>query len=92
MSEYVLEIRDLSICFYSGRKEIPAVENLSFNLSRGETLGIVGESGSGKTVTSLSIMKLIPNPPGKITGGEMFFGSLAGFIVLYINSFYLFVY
>lgn len=76
MDEFVLEVRDLSICFYSGRKEIPAVENLSFNISKGETLGIVGESGSGKTVTSLSIMQLIPNPPGKITGGEMIFGSL----------------
>lgn len=73
MKELVLEVRDLNVCFYSGKKAIPAVENLSFSISKGETLGIVGESGSGKSVTSLAIMRLIPDPPGKITGGEIFF-------------------
>lgn len=74
MKDFVLEVKDLNICFSSGNgnQEIPVVENLSFNVSKGETLGIVGESGSGKSVTSLSIMQLIP-PPGKVRGGEILF-------------------
>ena len=50
-----------------------AVNDVSFTLNRGETIGIVGESGSGKSVTSLSVMRLIPNPPGTISGGEILF-------------------
>lgn len=73
MDDYLLEVKELTTCFYSGDKEIPAVKSVSFNVSNGETLGIVGESGSGKSVTSLSIMGLIPNPPGKIVGGQINF-------------------
>ncbi len=73
MKNYVLEVKNLSTSFHSGKKEIPAVENLSFSILEGETLGIVGESGSGKSVTALSIMRLIPNPPGEIIGGEILY-------------------
>lgn len=73
MKDYLLEVKDLTTVFYSGEKEIPAIENISFNIEKGETLGIVGESGSGKSVTALSIMKLIPNPPGKTIGGKILF-------------------
>jgi peptide/nickel transport system ATP-binding protein len=67
----VLEVKDLKTSFYSSSGEIPAVDEISFTVNDGEILGIVGESGCGKSVTSLSIMKLIPQPPGKITGGEI---------------------
>jgi len=69
----ILEVKDLKTYFYSSGKEIRAVDGVSFTLNRGEILGIVGESGSGKSVTSLSIIRLIPNPPGKIVGGEILF-------------------
>ena len=72
MSEFVLEVKNLHTVFYSDKQEVSAVENLSFHIQKKETLGIVGESGSGKSVTALSIMKLIPNPPGEIVGGEIF--------------------
>ncbi|WP_075859524.1 ABC transporter ATP-binding protein [Carboxydothermus pertinax] len=71
--EKILEVKDLKTYFYSSGKEIRAVDGVSFTLNRGEILGIVGESGSGKSVTSLSIMRLIPSPPGKIAGGEILF-------------------
>ncbi len=73
--EILLEIKNLVTEFRSDEDIIKAVNNVSFSLSRGETIGIVGESGSGKSVTSLSIMRLIPNPPGKITGGEIIYHS-----------------
>lgn len=75
MDKCVLEVKNLHTVFYSGKKEIPAVEDLSFSILKGETLGIVGESGSGKSVTALSVMRLIPNPPGKIAQGEIFFND-----------------
>ncbi|HPF18862.1 MAG: ABC transporter ATP-binding protein [Bacillota bacterium] len=71
MDTCVLDVKNLYTVFYSGKKEIPAVEDLSFSVKKGETLGIVGESGSGKSVTALSIMNLIPDPPGKIARGEI---------------------
>lgn len=71
MNKYLLELKGLTTHFYSGNKVIPAIEDVSFKIRHGETLGIVGESGSGKSVTALSIMRLIPNPPGKIVSGEI---------------------
>lgn len=67
----VLDVKQLQTTFFSADGEIPAVDQISFSVNKGEILGIVGESGCGKSVTSLSIMKLIPQPPGKITKGEI---------------------
>ena len=67
----VLKVNHLRTSFFTAEGEIPAVDNVSFHVNKGEVLGVVGESGCGKSVTSLSIMKLIPSPPGKITGGEI---------------------
>lgn len=69
----ILKIRDLKVSFQSGKKLLPAVDGISFDLKKGEILGIVGESGSGKSVTSLAAMGLIPSPPGKIERGEIIF-------------------
>jgi len=73
--ETLLEVKNLITEFRSDNETIKAVNDISFSLSRGETVGIVGESGSGKSVTSLSIMQLIANPPGKISGGEIIYHS-----------------
>lgn len=69
----ILRIKDLKVSFQSGKKFVPAVDGISFDLRDGEILGIVGESGSGKSVTSLTAMGLIPTPPGKIENGEIIF-------------------
>ena len=69
----LLEVRNLETQFKTQDGVVKAVNNVSFYVNRGETLGIVGESGSGKSVTSLSVMRLIPNPPGRISGGEVIF-------------------
>nr|WP_263323105.1 ABC transporter ATP-binding protein [Neobacillus sp. Marseille-Q6967] len=71
----ILQIKDLKVSFQSGKKFVPAVDGISFELKEGEILGIVGESGSGKSVTSLTTMGLIPSPPGKIDQGEILFGG-----------------
>lgn len=73
--ETLLEIKNLVTEFKTDDEQVKAVNNISFTLGRGQTIGIVGESGSGKSVTSLSVMRLIPNPPGKISGGEIIFHS-----------------
>lgn len=73
MSDTILSVRDLQTSFFTREGEVRAVDNISFELERGETLGIVGESGSGKSVTSLSLMRLIPTPPGRIKGGQVLF-------------------
>ncbi len=70
-SDVVLEVRDLRTYFVTRWGVVKAVDGVSFKLRRGETLGIVGESGSGKSVTTLSIMRLVPSPPGHIVGGEV---------------------
>ena len=67
----LLEVKNLRTEFRSGGSVFAAVDGVSFTLEPGETLGIVGESGCGKSVTSLSIMRLVPNPPGRIVAGEV---------------------
>lgn len=69
----ILEVKNLRTSFFSDEGEVKAVDNVSFNVYAGKTLGIVGESGCGKSVTSLSIMRLIPNPPGRIIGGQILY-------------------
>jgi oligopeptide transport system ATP-binding protein len=69
----LLEVRNLETHFKTQDGLGKAVNDVSFQVDRGETLGIVGESGSGKSVTSLSVMRLIPSPPGKIVGGQIMF-------------------
>lgn len=73
MSEKLVEIRDLQTHYFTEDGVVRAVDGVNLYIKRGETLGVVGESGCGKSVTSLSIMRLIPNPPGKIIGGEILF-------------------
>jgi peptide/nickel transport system ATP-binding protein len=69
----VLEVRDLRTEFHTDDGSFPAVDGVSFSVEAGQTLAIVGESGCGKSVTALSIMGLVPNPPGRITGGSIRF-------------------
>lgn len=76
--DVLLEVKNLVTEFKSDNETVKAVNNISFTLHKGETIGIVGESGSGKSVTSLSVMKLIPNPPGRISSGEIIYHSEKG--------------
>lgn len=69
----LLEVRELRTYFHTEDGTVKAVDGVTFDLKRGETLGIVGESGSGKSVTNLSIVRLIPTPPGQIVSGEVIF-------------------
>ena len=78
MSKTLLEFKNLVTEFHTEGTTVKAVNNISFTLNKGETVGIVGESGSGKSVTSLSAMRLIPSPPGKISGGEIIFHKKNG--------------
>ncbi len=74
----LLEIKNLVTEFRTEDETVKAVNNVSFTLHKGETIGIVGESGSGKSVTSLSAIRLIPNPPGRIAEGQILFHSSEG--------------
>lgn len=73
--EKILEVNDLHVSFDTFAGEVQAVRGVNFHLNKGETLAIVGESGSGKSVTSKAVMRLIPNPPGRIKEGEIKFGD-----------------
>ena len=75
MSSKLLEIENLSVHFHTPEGIARAVDGVSFHLDTGETIGLVGESGCGKSVTSLSILGLIPSPPGKIEGGKIRFAG-----------------
>ncbi|MCO7125789.1 ABC transporter ATP-binding protein [Sporolactobacillus shoreicorticis] len=73
MSEAILKVEGLKTSFFTDDGEVPAVDGIDFSVNEGEILGIVGESGCGKSVTSLSIMGLLPAPPGKIVGGHIYY-------------------
>ena len=72
----ILSIKNLRVIFSGEFGEAAAINDVSFDIYKGETLGIVGESGSGKSVTSLSINRLIPNPPGEIVSGEIIYNGI----------------
>jgi oligopeptide/dipeptide ABC transporter ATP-binding protein len=72
-TEKILEVKNLRTSFFTEEGEVKAVDDVSFDVYKGKTLGIVGESGCGKSVTSLSIMRLIQNPPGRIVGGQILY-------------------
>ena len=76
MAEPLLQVRDLTTRFRTDGGVVTAVDSVSFDVAAGETVAIVGESGSGKSVTALSILRLIPNPPGKIENGEVIFDGV----------------
>jgi len=71
-NEKLLEIKNLTIHYKTDDGVVHAVNNLNLSVDRGEAVGLVGETGAGKTTTALGILKLVPNPPGKIVGGEIF--------------------
>src|SRR5690606_7277495 len=73
--DVVLEVRNLETQFKTKWGLVKAVDGVSFDLRRGETLGVVGESGSGKSMTALSIMRLVPAPAARIVGGEVILGG-----------------
>lgn len=73
MAKNLVEFKNLKTYFYTEDGIVKAVNDVSFNIREGETIGVVGESGCGKSVTSMSLMRLIPNPPGKIVGGDILF-------------------
>src|SRR6187551_3109240 len=75
MSFPLLQIKDFSVDFVTDLGTTSAVKNISFEINAGETVAIVGESGSGKTVTSLSILQLLPSPPAKYRSGQILFSA-----------------
>lgn len=73
MDTPLLEIRNLEVIYQTEEETVRAVNGLSLSIAQGETLGLVGETGAGKTTTALSVIRLVPDPPGKITAGEILF-------------------
>ena len=73
MAEKLLSISNLSVSYNTYEGKVSAVNGISLDLEQGQTLGLVGESGAGKTTTALSIMQLVPNPPGRIDAGDILF-------------------
>lgn len=69
----LLEVKDLKTYFFTGGGVVKAVDGISYYVEEGETIGLAGESGCGKSVSALSVIRLIPNPPGRIVGGEVIF-------------------
>ena len=78
MADTILDVRNLQVQFKTDERLVQAVNGLSLTVERGQTLGIVGESGSGKSVTALSVMRLVPSPPGEIVSGEIWFKGRVG--------------
>ena len=74
-SDILLKINGLKTYFFTDEGIARAVDDVTLILNKGETMGIVGESGCGKSVTALSVMRLVPQPPGKIVGGEILFAG-----------------
>src|SRR5208337_2985270 len=74
--EILLNVKDLRTYLYTSKGVVKAVDGISFEIKRGEILGLVGESGCGKTMTALSIARLLPSPPAKIVGGSIEMGDL----------------
>src|SRR5882757_4918533 len=73
MGKPLLELRDLNVAFNTDRGQVRPVRDVSYTIYPGQTLAVVGESGCGKSVTALSILRLIPTPPGKVLGGKVMF-------------------
>ena len=73
MTENLLEVKNLSVNYVTEDRTVKAVSGVSFSLAKGESMGLVGETGAGKTTIALSVMQLVPYPPGIITGGEIYF-------------------
>ncbi|MGB7949779.1 MAG: ATP-binding cassette domain-containing protein, partial [Candidatus Binatia bacterium] len=69
----LIQVKNLRTSFFTPEGEVRAIDDISFEIAAGQTLGLVGESGCGKSVTSLSIMRLIQSPPGRIVGGEILY-------------------